>query len=93
MGVLSDPTDDTNHDTELRETVIEVVCDSKPVAVFAETNEYTRPYEYTEKWDADTKTYTLTVKHNGIVDVELIAEEEKVTTLEITQIGETIKIY
>ena len=90
MGVLSDPTDDTNHDTELRETVIEVVCDSKPAAVFAEANEYTRPYEYTENWNADTKTYTLTVKHNGIVDVELISNTEKVTELEITQIGETI---
>lgn len=78
--------------------VITVTCDEKPTAVFAADNEYTRPYEYTEDWNADTKTYTLTVKHNGIVDVDLITNKVAATTITVTpetadlKVGENVQL-
>ena len=90
--------DDTNHDKTLRDTVITVTCDEKPTAVFAADNEYTRHYEYTEDWNADKKTYTLTVKHNGIVDVDLITNKVAATTITVTpetadlKVGENVQL-
>lgn len=78
--------------------VITVTCDEKPTAVFAADNEYTRHYEYTEDWNADKKTYTLTVKHNGIVDVDLITNKVAATTITVTpetadlKVGENVQL-
>ncbi|MGW4021968.1 glycosyl hydrolase family 98 C-terminal domain-containing protein [Streptomyces sp. NPDC005009] len=60
---LDDPADD-----ELRTTTVRVHAKSRPVLTISG---YDGHYSYTQEWDENTRVYTLTLKHNGVVDVDL----------------------
>ncbi|OQR63397.1 hypothetical protein B6E66_13685 [Streptomyces maremycinicus] len=60
---LPNPSDDT-----LRTTTVKVHAASKPLLTISG---YDGHYTYTQKWDPNTGIYTLTLKHNGVVNVDL----------------------
>ena len=60
-------------ETDLRTTIIQVyghTGGSKPTITINGYNGYTG-YSYTENWDAVNKVYTLSITHNGVLDVAI----------------------
>lgn len=55
-------------DDTLRTTTVVINTDTAPALVSA-TGSRNRPFEHTEVFDAEKKTCTVTVRHNGAVDI------------------------
>ncbi|MFF9762899.1 glycosyl hydrolase family 98 C-terminal domain-containing protein [Streptomyces caelestis] len=55
-------------DDDLRTTTVRVHAKSRPVPT---VSGYDGHYTYTQAWDENTHVYTLTLEHNGVVDVDL----------------------
>ena len=69
-------------DTKQRTTVITVkgsYNSGKPELVLNNSTDgkgyQNRPYSYTEEWDGNTNTLTLTFKHNGILDFSVLLDK------------------
>lgn len=57
-------------DHDPRTTVVRIATSTRPAPT---VSGYDGHYTYTENWDAGAHVYTLTVKHNGVVDITLTA--------------------
>ncbi|MER6091619.1 glycosyl hydrolase family 98 C-terminal domain-containing protein [Streptomyces bluensis] len=55
-------------DAEMRTTTVRVHAAAQPVLTISG---YDGHYSYTHTWNKNTKIYTLTLEHNGVVDVDL----------------------
>ncbi|MET8942700.1 glycosyl hydrolase family 98 C-terminal domain-containing protein [Streptomyces sp. NPDC004542] len=55
-------------DDELRTTTVRVHARTRPVPTISG---YDGHYTYTQEWDENTHVFTLTLKHNGVVNVDL----------------------
>lgn len=69
-------------DTQQRTTVVTIkgtYNSGKPELVLKNSKDgkgyQNRPYSYTEEWDENTHTLTLTFKHNGIVDFSVLLDK------------------
>ena len=70
-------------DSEMRETTITVtgtLNGGAPKLILRSNMEgggQTRPFTHTTKWDPDTQTLTVTIRHNGVVKLDILLDQAK----------------
>lgn len=68
-------------DSEMRETTITVtgtLNGGAPKLILRSNMEgggQTRPFTHTTKWDPDTQTLTVTIRHNGVVKLDILLDQ------------------